>query len=390
LIPGLYETERCFYGALTTDIREILREHKADPNKFDHLGQNMQGLRDLMLHTDFTLTVSEEGEGARKTKDFHLHRFVLSMRSSWFSERFAGVWKGANEAVIVCSESNIMPSVAVASALLDFLYTSKVDVDEVNASKLADSLETLNFAHMASAIRKELNSKDRELRSIVLKPDNERLRLTQELDVAFSYYHGSPIEITSKSVPEEAWHDICLEVEDTEAVSHRYACHRALLCQHSAYFNAMISGHFREASLLRQSQQQDQQTLPVLRLVSISNPRLLRVAIRFLYTNSLKEELDVEDTIQLLLLCDQLLLMELKRLCAVRLRRSIDSSNAFAILRLGDTFGIRLLRQAALDYLERNIAAMHTMKEFEEALEELPLDIVNELKLYVQDKLDPE
>lgn len=343
-----------------------------------------------MLHTDFTLTVVEDAIGeaeAKKTKAFHLHRFVLSARSPWFAEKFeTGEWKQLGQAEVQCGDNGIFTSVSQASALFDFLYATKIDVSESDASNLADALETLRFEVVANAIRKELNNKERELHFIVLKPEKERARLTQELGTAYAYSFGSELDVEPQMGNKNAWHDICLTVVDENDVAHRYACHRALLCQHSAYFNAMITGRFSEANMLRQSQN----ALPVIQLDGISNPTLFNIAVHFLYTNALKGELNSEDTIELLLLCDKLMLMELKRLCAVRLRKSLDSTNAFRYLRLGDTFNVSLLRIAALDYIESHIAELHTTKEYADALLDLPLDIVHELKLYVQDKLQKE
>jgi hypothetical protein len=430
LIPGLFETERCFYGALTREIRDVLKEHKANPNKFDHLGQNMQGLRSLMLHSDFRLTVDGLDEKEPQTKTFDLHRFVLSMRSEWFSNQFETSWDGLSEATIITSQSKIFPSVAIASAILDFIYTSKIDIDEDDAPSVIQSLHILNFIGLSKAIKAESSKKDRELKSIVLHNEKERNRLTNELGAAFTYF-STPTSNHDSSIPsfvleQKAWHDICLEVIDEESKSHFYACHRALLSQHSSFFHAMISGSFKEAISLRSSQggatvgierkrigkeeikeglQSNEQSsslslsssssssssttiVAILPMVDIRRADLFRIAISFLYTNSLVSDLSLEDTISLMEMSDKLLLMELKRMCAVRMRKDLNSNNAFKFLRLGDIFSIRLLRQASLNYIEQHIKELYDTPAFALALEENPADIAQELRLYVSDKID--
>lgn len=386
LIPGLFETERCFYGALNSEIKKILQEHKADPNKFDHLGQNLQGLRSLSLHSDFRIILESISEKGVNTKIFDLHRFVLSVRSPWFAERFETDWKEQKEVVIQVEPNTIFPSIAVASATLDFLYTAKIDIDEDDAPALAEVLTKLEYFGVASQLKTEIQNEERELMSIVLKLEKERNRLARDLGSAFHSFSAENNSISTEllQVNMRSWSDICLQVKNGDETSECYVAHRALLALHSSYFHAMINGQFRESVLLKSSGT----GIPVLTLDEFDRADLLRVAIRFLYTNRLHDELSVEDSIELLELSDKLLLMELKRLCAVRLRKHIQSSNVFDFLRLGDRFSIRLLRQACLDFIEQNIQELYLTEEFELALKEFSEEIVQELRLYITDKIE--
>ena len=116
-------------------------------------------------------------------------------------------------------------------------------------------------------------------------------------------------------------------------------------------------------------------------------PDLLRYAVSFLYTNTLYGQLDDENTIALMALSDQLLLMELKRLCAVRLRKSVSQSNVFAYLRLGELYQIRVLRQACLDFAEHNIIDLWHTEAFTQALKELSFETTQELRFYVSERV---
>jgi ankyrin repeat/BTB/POZ domain-containing protein 1 len=388
LIPGLFETERCFYGALTSEIRKILEEHKADPNKFDHLGQNMQGLRSLALHSDFRLTVESTGAKGVNTKTFDLHRFILSMRSPWFASMFETDWKGQGNVMVAVDANTPFRSIAVASAMLDFIYTSQIDIDEDDAHSFAEALRQLEFLGAAKALQTEAEKKDRELRSIVLKLEKERNRLAADIGSAFHALDlqnmDGGIQNALEQLNARAWHDICLEVQNSSGESNFFACHRALLSQHSAYFHTMINGQFMEAKALRSSDA----SLPLLTLSETKRTDLFCIALRFLYTNRLHENLREADSIELLKLSDRLLLMELKRLCAVRLRKDLNQGNVFELLRLGDTFSIRLLRQASLDFIEQHIKDLYQTEAFQRALEEHSEEIVQELRLYITDKIE--
>lgn len=395
LIPGLYETERCFYGALTDEIRDILREHRADPNKFDHLGQNLEALRTLLSTSDFQLTFEDKRMTPVASKTFPLHRFVLSARSPWFAQRLLNEWKGFSEVVLsVGMEEDLFQSLPVATAMLDFVYTSKADVDETEVEDFVQALKVLGFNDSLGRIMmKEKAKKNRELRRIVVKSEKERDLLTFQLEKCFVAFDSTQYSVLEEYPFNPAlWHDLILEVQEINAESdplspapivHRFACHRALLSQHSTYFHALISGSFQEASSLRQSRS----SRPVLRLDEEPRPDLLKVSLRYLYTNELETEFSVEDTISLLQLADRLMLMELKRLCAVRLRKELNQTNVFSFLFLGDSLQVRLLKQAALDFVEHHIHDLHRTEEFQEALEINSEEVVQELRFYVEDRI---
>ena len=92
--PSTFEGERCLYGALTNDIKDLLvaaSQINSNLMSRDEFSEHMRRLYEG-IYTDFTIKCIG---GALKC-----HKFVLASRIRFFKAKFAAKWKDKNS--IIC------------------------------------------------------------------------------------------------------------------------------------------------------------------------------------------------------------------------------------------------------------------------------------------------
>jgi len=108
---GTFDGERCFYGALTKDIKELLKDYKAlvmrDP--LQHFMQHVFDNREKYADVTFLI------EG----KSILAHKGVLAARCTYFREQLASRWR--DQATVRLPKMNAV----LFSALLRFLYCER-------------------------------------------------------------------------------------------------------------------------------------------------------------------------------------------------------------------------------------------------------------------------
>lgn len=372
-VPGRYEAERCVYAALTPSIRDLLREHKANPNHSD-VGITLKSMKDVVHATDFELEIVD-GSNSAKSKIFHLHRFMLSLRSPAFKMLLQTEWKDMQKVKLKTGEGEMFASVEVAKSIIDFLYSGAVDVHQDDARLVGETLREWGYPAIKVEIEAELKNKDRELLSIVLKSSKQTTLLKSQLSCA---YLCRVNELPSQHGMDKLMHDVLLTMESPKGEIYYFACHRALLTHYSAFFYALFNSSFVESEALRNSES----GLVEVALTEHKRPELFSQALHFIYTNLVAEQLNADDTLDLLLMADAFLLLELKRLCSAKLRRFVDHSSVFTYLKVAVSHSVPNLKVFCLDYIEKNIKALQQSAEFNEALITSPEDVITELELY--------
>lgn len=372
LVPGRYETERTYYAALTPSIRDLLKEHKANPNQIHHLSVNLMAMRSSARYADLELEVIE----AEKVHTFLVHRFLLSERSLFFKELFESKGGNVQKLSFETGTEQLFGNARVAKIALDFLYSASLDVDEDDAAELIRTLCTLGYSALKAPIEKQLNDKDRELRDLVVKLDSQRSILSTDLARAYRQIsHSDDGNMNISDIGPH--HDVVLRLKDENMA---FACHRAVLTQHSAYFHALMTSPFAEGQRI----QANHEAVAELEISSFKMKHLFEHILTFLYTNNISESLSDEDTIDLLSLADVLLIMELKRLLAAKLRKFVKLSSVFDFLQISLDRNITNLKVYCLDFIDHNINDLRNSDELQNWLANGPTDIVTELNVYLE------
>ncbi len=80
-----FDGERCQYGALTDQIRNVLRSFKINTIKLDHYDFFLERLFELGAHSDIVFDI--------KGRNFKAHKVILSARCAYFKRKFETIWK---------------------------------------------------------------------------------------------------------------------------------------------------------------------------------------------------------------------------------------------------------------------------------------------------------
>ena len=80
-----FDGERCQYGALTDQIRNVLRSFKINTVKLDHFDHFLERLYEMGAYSDVLFEV--------KGRQFKAHKIILSARCEYFRDKFETKWK---------------------------------------------------------------------------------------------------------------------------------------------------------------------------------------------------------------------------------------------------------------------------------------------------------
>ena len=80
-----FDGERCLYGALTDQIRNVIKNYKVVQTKRDQYELYLERLLELGLHYDIIFEI--------RGRIFKLHKCILAARSEYFRRKFENNWK---------------------------------------------------------------------------------------------------------------------------------------------------------------------------------------------------------------------------------------------------------------------------------------------------------
>ncbi|KAK6994345.1 ankyrin repeat and BTB/POZ domain-containing protein 1, partial [Biomphalaria glabrata] len=109
-----FDGERCLYGALTDEIRNLLKNYNVISSRTirrDLYEEFLRRLLDSSLYSDAVFSVHGE--------EFHTHRCLLSARCLFFAQMFKTKWH--DKAVVELNHSQMSPG--VFKSILQYLYT---------------------------------------------------------------------------------------------------------------------------------------------------------------------------------------------------------------------------------------------------------------------------
>lgn len=381
-----FEGERCLYGALNDDIRNLLKSYHVISKRTIRRDLYEEFLRRLLgggsSYSDVTFRVHGE--------EFPAHRCILSARCQYFANMFRNKW--LNKSIIELNHSMMSPS--AFRSLLQYLYTGTMDI---SLDMIEDLLKLAKQCQLFSLIA-EIEDKLKKTMSWVstksggVRVTNFVLQTTKgddslQMDLAQLAHWALPDELNpwlmcvlpfeSDSMP-RSYPDICFIVEE-----HKFMCHKLFFCGRSDYFKALLEDHFGECS--------HRDSFPSITIHDVTADVFVRV-LSYIYTDTCELNGDVISDV--LIVADMYLLPGLKRLCASAMISYVEPSNVISVIRTARMFNIPRLESHCAEYISQNISKIISRDDFRdlvvedahniESREEADsIDIIDEIRFYV-------
>ncbi|KAK7102749.1 ankyrin repeat and BTB/POZ domain-containing protein 1-like [Littorina saxatilis] len=393
-----FDGERCVYGALTDDIRNLLRSYKAISNRLmrrDQFDEFLRKLLDSGAHADVVFDVHGE--------KFAAHRCILSARCPYFAELFHSKWQGRHT---IDLRHKLMVPWAFQS-ILQYLYTGRLEthldfVEDCVRLARQCQLESL-VSLMEDALKKTLDFQSTKVgvsvTTLVVEQPPTSLSLQVELgQLAEAALPPSFCSWVSGELPFEQqlsqpFADVAFDVE-----GHRFLCHKVFVCERSDYFQALLEDHFGEATsssththTMDSDNDSENDNIPVIALKDISAHVFYRV-LTYIYQDSC--ELTEDTTHDVLCAADIYLLPGLKRLCGLALARMTGVDTVVWMVRAARLFSLPRLEASCFEFIANNLPEVVEQQEFANLVledaeqvkgrqETDSIDIIDEIRFYV-------
>ncbi|XP_071497851.1 ankyrin repeat and BTB/POZ domain-containing protein 1-like [Diadema antillarum] len=358
-----FDGERCLYGALNDEIRDILKSYKAVNT--GHARRN--------LYVDFLKRLLETGcfhdiVFVIQNETFTAHRCILQARSEYFAEMLETRWH--HKSTVHIKSSLVRPQ--AFKAVLEYIYTGYL---KVHISVVDDCLRFCKQCQLDSLIT-EINAKLYEIEKYVPnKPGTHINILSVEPAAGNSTIQDDLSQLAQMALPVEMrnplaqgvfpfcgglsqwppYTDVCFEVE-----KEKFFCHKMFFCERSDYFKALFADHFSEAML-------DHNSIPIISLHDISADVFSQVVL-YLYTDDVKLTEDL--TYEVLVVADLYLLPGLKKLCANKIGSRLTEENVFQVIRVSRMFNLVRLEDQCVEYISKIVERVIDREEFIDLVKE--------------------
>ncbi|KAL6072158.1 Ankyrin repeat and BTB/POZ domain-containing protein 1 [Balamuthia mandrillaris] len=301
-----FDGERCFHGALTNEIRNILRKHKAVVRKHDPFSLFM---RSCYLPTrSATASLSDSSSSVmqsslssssssafqtssiRATNPFlkysdiifvvgnpeneeklRCHRVILAARCEYFKNMLLTRWKDKPKVFLRHARMNA----TAFKAVLQFLYTERLEIDRTLVTDCALLCRKCGLHELCAALERENehDSKYHVERLVVEAIDLEQRK--HEGDSIPIHQITTPLQHDLGKVSQRAlfgklqdddgddYADVIFSVNDRR----QFRCHKLFFCGRCEYFATLLMGSFREVS----SQQEEDEDVTQLSLLLSSS-----------------------------------------------------------------------------------------------------------------------
>ncbi|XP_788155.3 ankyrin repeat and BTB/POZ domain-containing protein 1 isoform X2 [Strongylocentrotus purpuratus] len=365
-----FDGERCLYGALTDEIRDILKSYKAVVT--GHARRNfyldfMKRLLEASCYSDITFVIHNE--------TFAAHRCILQSRNEYFAEMLETRWK--NKSTVHIKSSLVRPQ--AFKRVLEYVYTGTL---QVHINIVDDCLRFAKQCGMTSLIEK-INQRLKEIEDYVPSKPGTHIHivsvepslddtpvqddLNQLAQMAFPVEKRDPLAqgvfpFCGGLLQVPPYTDVCFEVEQD-----KFFCHKMFFTERSDYFKGLFADHFNEVSL-------DQNSIPIISLHEVTSDVFMQV-IYYLYTDSvnLTEDLCYE----ILVVADLYLLPGLKRLCANKIASQLTEESVFQVLRVSRMFSLVKLEDQCVEFISRIVERITDNEEFIELVKEDAASVEN-------------
>ncbi|TMS37757.1 hypothetical protein L596_004625 [Steinernema carpocapsae] len=350
-----FDGERCLHGALTLDIRNLLKEFQVCSKNV--LGRTpfhlfMTKLRKDLIYVDAFVTTSDGDK-----IPYHSCIASLSLKNLKIFEQISGREDFTAEHV---------------SCILDFIYTAVVDIQPI--SNDLSSLETMSYAlgvdELQTLVTYECNRRERKQGRFVkaaatLEGDFDNC--IQRMTTLFATVTSGFLES-----PREAFHDIEITVGD----QYPFYCHKCVLCIRSPYFQSFIefAQNLNENSVQR---------------IEIQGTKVASFyeVLHYIYTDSIYIN-DQTDAFDMLEAADMFLVPGMKHKVGRLLCNEFTVNNVVGLIRMSRHFGVEVIENQAVEFISNHLHEVLFTKEFKELVRDDASAIVDRQEVDSIDVVD--
>uniref|UniRef100_H2ZB42 BTB/POZ domain-containing protein 8 n=1 Tax=Ciona savignyi TaxID=51511 RepID=H2ZB42_CIOSA len=367
-VENSFDGERCLYGALTNEIRNLIinwkQVHSSGLRRERHYDM-MRSLLDTGRFYDVTINV----QGTQ----FKAHRYILAARSEYFANAFGTKWKNSE----VVNITHHLVTADAFSCLLQFLYTGRMDV----SCDMVEQVKRLAKNCQLDQLLHEINKVELRIDELIkLKPQmKKRVKaFSVEGEACMSVFRDDLRKLVDHVIPPslhdwvedgvlpftKMWRatllfpDVCFNIDD-----HLFLGHKAIFCACSDYFTALLEDHFLENTF-----HTELHTLPVITLNHIS-PETFKNIVISMYADEL-EFSSVETAYETMCVSHMLLFNSLTRRCGQVLGQSLDENNLFSFFKVARNFDLPKLEDTCTMYMAKILDKLVETDEFAELVEE--------------------
>ncbi|CAF0921302.1 unnamed protein product [Didymodactylos carnosus] len=374
--PNTFDGERCRYGALTNQIRNLLKtynvvtKHIIKRNNYDEF---LRKIFEDAPYYDITFIIDEQ--------IFLLHRCILSARSLFFQDALQTRWK--DKKCIKLSKAKF--NADSFEALVRYLYTGccEISLDNVESVKalakrcqlprLYDLIEQKkteiddfrkNFAILKHCLEKiytllfleTIKCGNTMIYRLVIEPEPNDKYLNTDFTALCE--QTIPYElrrwIASTELPfidhlSDTFSDLMFIVD-----GYQFNIHRVFMCTRTEYFSVLIKNHFNEICQIDGKQ-----------AIILKNVRkeLFIPILYYIYS----DDCEIPDTYvdDLLILADEYMLPGLKRIVGNYYVRLLKVDNIIPVLRLARLFQLIKLENYCIRFIAENLEEIIDQHEFE-------------------------
>ncbi|ODV91138.1 hypothetical protein CANCADRAFT_13168, partial [Tortispora caseinolytica NRRL Y-17796] len=358
-----FQGERCLYGALTDEIRDLLISFDISKavDSVQPFAAHIYGLlnRSSPVTADFIISNTYQDQ----TLTYPVHKFVLIARSAMMTSILQSKISQdtAKDLTMYRIEGSKFSPEALKSQILllsavlgvqDLVSATYNLIQESNFDECTDKATIVRRTYERHKECNRLGQKDFEtfLKTAVLpskvvgKSDDDKLESVAGYN---ALRIGADIIIRS--------------VDDDSGLVTLYPVHRAMLLR-SPYYEAMFSSSFAEASLFAEEPLTGEAvskapvTLPITSLDV--TPQILEIVLQFVYTD--QADIDAADALEVLRVADALCLDRLKTLASLAICNSDGLSgknlkdhafDVFDILYAGWDYGMDRLEELSAKHI---------------------------------------
>ncbi|RCH90293.1 hypothetical protein CU098_005033, partial [Rhizopus stolonifer] len=358
-----FQGERCLYGALNTEIRDLLLSYKltkaVDENQPYLLF--LSNLFDSHNHHDLTFSIPLNDT----SHEFHVHRFILTARSTYFADNLVSRWSGQHH---VKFQKNLIHPNSWQS-ILRYLYTGyvnyKLEKDVLENMLFATKHLKLNHLHhllsegneddaQRSQSKQEIKLLRNQLQDLF---DNLILISIEAVYVDLWCKIASWVPSAPARDPESLFTDVAIRLYNNVI----FPCHRAYLCR-SEFFNTLLSGSFGEQDVQEIRYEQTRLRLPVIELLDIE-PDVFYYVLQFLYTD--RCDVLAQDAYDVLLVADMLLIDRLKAVAAIAITNQAEPVvDIYELIQTAIDLEVERVEQYCIEYFADRIDDYIKQPEF--------------------------
>ncbi|CAB3983212.1 ankyrin repeat and BTB POZ domain-containing 1 [Paramuricea clavata] len=351
-----FDGERCLYGALTDDIRRILRRYNAINSDFMRRESYDEFLRrsfEQGMFADIYFVVHDETIPA--------HRAILATRSAYLAEMLQTKW--SEKMVFFPRTAEFNPG--QFRNMLKYFYTGKLDVpfEEYEAYLyLALQFELWQLTKLIKSRLEKAKTYGASKRGFVrvsmisIDPAMEGKNLKEDFTKLAEVALPEPFR--SQQLPEESMFisqllgDVDYELDDFSSFSdvcfdvqgYEFYCNKVFFCHRSDYFKALFE--FSQTAATNQDLEDDCRIT-----IHDVTPAVFAVVVAYLYIDDAEIPCDFDEIYDVICAVEMYLLPGLKRHCTNAMIEILDVSNVLEAVRVSRTFAMPRLESECCRFI---------------------------------------